>query len=84
MGLRRLTLTDDLIAHIALVVRARELASTDRLPFSACERAHVDLADAIVAAYADQAAQPTRQLPARASAVAVVEVSLRPKRRRRA
>jgi hypothetical protein len=83
--LKRLTLTEELIAQISLAARATDLASHGRISHMRADMERVDLADAIVAAYTEQSTDRTRQLPARATALApAVDVCIAPKRRRRA
>jgi hypothetical protein len=82
--LKRLTLTDELLSHIGLVWRARALAG-DGIERMQYDLERVELADAVISAFLEQSAQPTRRLPERVTAISpVVEVSLTRKRRRRA
>lgn len=80
---KRLTLTDDLLARILLVQRAARAAREGHIDYSASELERIELADAIVVAFERQAADPGRRLPERVGDLApVVDVRLTPKRRR--
>lgn len=85
MKLRSLKLTDDLVAQILLTQHVAALAREGRIDWMKSDLERVNLADAVIAAVIEQSGDRLKRLPDRASSLApVVEVTLRPKRRKRA